>query len=125
MTTEQLKKERNDHLAEIAMIQGQINSQISKGSVNELYGRINFLTERVKEIDNQLCMSGDTKEANSNSQIEKAISLSGTAVLFRNNENIPEDSNPFSTTVPAPNPEEPCIIYAKDHPVQKQKTSKP
>jgi len=109
MTVDELSKEKSANILEISNIQNQIVSQAAKYAVNELYGRLNYLTERNIEIGNQLNLLGQTKGGTSGNQLEKAISISsggGVAirpsnVLLANPDNDPKKPG-GSTQTPGP-----------------------
>ena len=96
MNSHELMHEKNRNLNEIAQIHNLISQQASKHSVNELYGRLNFLTDRNLEIDNELNLLDYTNHKKSGNQMEKAYSISsaGGGVAIRPSDELSDPEEP-------------------------------
>ncbi len=94
MTHEQLNSERRKNLQEIETIQKQISAQVTKNPVNAMYERINYLTERNREIEVLLMQLGDTKITGTDVQMDIATSIAagGGGVPTRPQHLEPDDS---------------------------------
>lgn len=99
---EKLMIERQKHHDQISKIELQIETAISqKQPVNELYGRINFLSLRITEIDAQLSTlsPGDENRNEAQAQIAHTIAAFG-GTFIRPGQNLisPQQADPGKQT---------------------------
>ena len=83
---DQLKAERIKNLERIGRIEAQIEVALSqKQPVNELYGRINHLSQKNTEIEMQLSVLTPAGEGGNDDQMEKAkaIACAGGGIIIR------------------------------------------
>jgi hypothetical protein len=121
MTIEQLQKELNSNNAEIESIKKQISAQVSKSNpVDSMYARLNYLTDRNKEIKCFLDESSSSNNGGSDVQMEKGIAISsgGGGVSIRPPQEKPKDSEPQIAGTPG------NIIVATSTKLQNQSTIK-